>query len=160
MRKLSKKEWVAVAVAIAFIGYMFFGAEVSGLIAQLSTNSEQTMDTQTEGGEATGVQVQDVVVGNGTAVEPGKRVSVNYVLKLTDGTVLQDSKVVSAGAPFSFTLGVDRLIAGWEMGIVGMKTGGKRIIVVPPELGYGAQANGPIPANSTLVFEIEVVEVQ
>jgi FKBP-type peptidyl-prolyl cis-trans isomerase len=102
--------------------------------------------------------ITDTVVGSGAEATPGKTVSVNYVGMLQDGTVFDAS--ANHGSPITFTLGSGQVIPGWEQGIAGMKVGGKRHLVIPPDLGYGAQANGPIPANSTLVFDVELVAVQ
>ena len=104
-----------------------------------------------------GLVVQDELVGTGAEARYGDTVSVNYTGRLEDGTVF-DTSVGKAPFP-PFVLGTGYVIPGWDQGLVGMKAGGKRLLIVPPELAYGAQANGPIPANSTLIFEVELVKV-
>ena len=105
-----------------------------------------------------GLVVQDVVVGNGKIAENGDTLSAHYVGALEDGTVFDNS--YDRGQPIQFVLGSGQLIQGWELGLVGMKERGKRRLVVPPELGYGAQGAGnTIPPNATLFFEIELVDV-
>ena len=91
-------------------------------------------------------------------VKQGQLVSVHYILSLSDGTVIQNSK--DLGTPFQFTLGAGDVIPGWEMGFVGMKVGGVRTITIPPELAYGANQVGPIPPNSTLIFTIELIDAK
>ena len=109
--------------------------------------------TETNAG---GVIIKDMVVGSGAEVKSGDKVSVNYILALSDGTVVQNSK--DFGQAFSFTLGAGEVIPGWEQGFAGMKIGGVRTITIPPELAYGSQQVGPIPPNSTLVFTIELLD--
>ena len=88
----------------------------------------------------------------------GDTVLVHYTGKLEDGTVFDSS--VERGVPFSFTLGENRVIAGWEQGILGMKVGEKKTLNIPPELGYGAMGvPGVIPANATLIFDVELVDI-
>jgi len=101
--------------------------------------------------------VQDLVVGTGAVAVTGDVVTVNYVGTLTNGTKFDSS--YDRNQPFTFRLGAGAVIAGWDQGVVGMKVGGKRRLTIPPSLGYGSQANGPIPANSTLVFEIELLSI-
>jgi FKBP-type peptidyl-prolyl cis-trans isomerase len=104
-------------------------------------------------------------VGTGTAATPGSLVSVLYVGKLSDGTTF-DSSAAHGNAPLTFTLGQQGLIAGFQIGVNGMKVGGERIMSIPSELGYGAQAvtdaSGTviIPANSTLLFDVKLVDVK
>ena len=159
MRKLSKIEWVAASIAVVFIAYMFFSGSIVSLFTNVNgnnmTNNQASVSAAST--QSSSVQTQDVVVGTGPVIEKGMQVAVNYVLRLQDGTLIQDSKQVGGGQPFNFILGGGQLIPGWEMGVTGMRVGGKRVITIPPELGYGAAAQGPIPANSTLVFDIEVV---
>jgi FKBP-type peptidyl-prolyl cis-trans isomerase len=88
----------------------------------------------------------------------GDTVSVVYIGVLPDGTVF-DSSDSHGGTPITFTIGAGRVIPGWEQGLIGMQEGGRRLLAIPPSLGYGAQPNGPIPANSTLLFDIQLVKV-
>lgn len=107
----------------------------------------------------------DIRVGTGTDATPPRRLTVNYTGWLYDplrpeqkGTQF-DSSV--GRAPFSFTLGVGQVIRGWDQGVVGMKVGGQRRLVLPPELGYGSTGSPPaIPPNASLVFDIELLDVQ
>ena len=99
-----------------------------------------------------------IAEGDGETAKNGMQVSVHYRGRLTDGTVFDDSQ--KRGTPFSFTLGSGQVIPGWEQGIAGMKIGEKRVLTIPPELGYGAAgAGGVIPPNATLVFDVELVSV-
>jgi len=100
--------------------------------------------------------VQDEVVGTGATAAAGDVISVNYTGKLDNGTVFDTSV---GKKPFEFTLGIGQVIPGWDQGVAGMKVGGKRILIIPPSLAYGAQAVGPIPPNSTLTFEVELLSV-
>jgi FKBP-type peptidyl-prolyl cis-trans isomerase len=102
--------------------------------------------------------IQDEVVGTGTEATAGKSVTVNYAGTLTNGTKFDSS--YDRGTPFSFNLGAGEVIQGWDQGVAGMKVGGKRKLTIPPGLGYGAQTVGSIPANSTLIFEIELLSVE
>jgi FKBP-type peptidyl-prolyl cis-trans isomerase len=106
-----------------------------------------------------GLKYTDDTVGTGTEAVPGKTVSVHYTGWLLDGTKFDSSR--DRNQPFSFPLGGGRVIKGWDEGVAGMKVGGKRTLVIPPALGYGAQgAGGVIPANATLKFEVELLDVK
>ena len=99
-----------------------------------------------------------IAEGDGETAKNGMQVSVHYQGRLTDGTIFDDSQ--KRGTPFSFTLGSVQVIPGWEQGVAGMKIGEKRVLTIPPELGYGASgAGGVIPPNATLVFDVELVAV-
>jgi peptidylprolyl isomerase len=99
----------------------------------------------------------DLLVGDGPEVEPGNRVSVHYVAKLIDGTVVDQTQ----RQPFEFTVGRGEVIPGWDRGLVHMHVGGKRRLVVPPDLAYGARGVPPkIPPNATLVFDIELLAIE
>lgn len=107
---------------------------------------------------ASQVMYGDIVTGSGAEVKAGSKVVMNYRLWLTNGTLADDS--YARGQAFAFTEGEHRVISGIEAGILGMRSGGKRRIVVPPAGGYGDKAQGPIPANSVLVFDVEVGQAQ
>ena len=99
-----------------------------------------------------------IAEGDGETAKNGMQVSVHYQGRLTDGTIFDDSQ--KRGTPFSFTLGSGQVIPGWEQGIAGMKIGEKRVLTIPPELGYGAAGAGEvIPSNATLIFDVELIAV-
>lgn len=105
------------------------------------------------------LQSTDETVGTGATAQEGSTITVKYTGMLADGTVF-DSTDKHGGQPATFTLAKGQLIDGWVQGIPGMKVGGKRKLVIPPALGYGAAGNGSIPPNSTLTFEIELLDVK
>ncbi len=107
---------------------------------------------------ASGLQYKDVVVGNGVVAQQGNTVSVQYTGWLTNGTKFDSS--LDRQQAFEFALGQGSVIKGWDEGVAGMKVGGTRILVIPPDLGYGAAAQGTIPANSTLVFEVQLIAIK
>jgi FKBP-type peptidyl-prolyl cis-trans isomerase FkpA len=100
---------------------------------------------------------QDLITGTGTAAASGRTVSVNYTGWLTDGTQFDTS---IGKTPLTFTLGSGEVIQGWELGILNMKVGGKRRLVIGSDLGYGAGGNGAIRPNQTIVFDIQLLSVQ
>lgn len=106
-----------------------------------------------------GLKIEDEVIGTGTAAKAGDSVSVQYTGWLTNGTKFDSS--FDHGQAFTFLLGGGQVIKGWDEGVVGMKAGGKRRLTIPAALAYGNQsvANGLIPANSTLIFEVELVSI-
>lgn len=101
--------------------------------------------------------IDDVKIGNGEEVKNGDTVTVHYIGTLQDGTEFDNS--IKRGEPFSFKVGKGQVIKGWEEGLIGMKVGGQRILVIPPEKAYGEKGIGPIPGNTTLVFSIELLEI-
>ena len=105
-----------------------------------------------------GMRITDVRVGEGRTAEPGHAVTVHYSLMLGDGTLVDSS--YNRGEPFTFDLGAGDVIAGWDLGVAGMQEGGRRQLMVPPELGYGIDGAGPIPGYATLLFDIELIEVE
>src|SRR5215813_4703714 len=110
-----------------------------------------------------GLKYTDAKTGDGATAKAGNKVSVHYTGWLSDsgakGKKFDSS--VDRGQPFQFTLGAHQVIAGWDEGVAGMKVGGKRTLIIPPELGYGARgAGGVIPPNATLIFDVELLGVQ
>jgi len=107
-----------------------------------------------------GLQIIDEVVGTGAEAIEGDNVAVNYIGTLTNGTKFDSS--YDRNEPFSFILGLGQVIKGWDQGVLGMKIGGKRKLIIPPALAYGEQGagGGVIPPNSTLIFEVELLGIQ
>ncbi len=104
------------------------------------------------------LKIEDLKVGTGVAAISGKKVTVNYLGTLTDGTKFDSS--YDRNLTFSFNLGAGEVIQGWDQGIVGMKVGGKRKLTIPSSLGYGTTGAGNvIPPNATLIFEVELLKV-
>lgn len=102
---------------------------------------------------------QDIKVGTGESAITGKNVTVNYIGYLINGTKFDSS--YDRGIPFAFNLGVGQVIKGWDQGVVGMKIGGKRRLIIPSTLGYGEKGAGEvIPTNATLVFDIELLKIE
>ena len=121
------------------------------LIAVSCSKEKQTMNN--------GLVIEDIKIGDGQEVEKFNIVIVNYTGLLEDGTKF-DSSLNPGRSPFRFTVGAGQVIKGWDEGLMGMKVGGKRKLTIPPELGYGSRDNGPIPANSTLIFEIDLLGIE
>jgi FKBP-type peptidyl-prolyl cis-trans isomerase len=110
-----------------------------------------------------GLKYTDTKTGDGATARAGNKVSVHYTGWLSDngakGKKFDSS--VDRGQPFQFTLGAHEVIAGWDEGVAGMKVGGKRTLTIPPELGYGSRGHpGAIPPNATLIFDVELLQVQ
>ena len=121
------------------------------LIAVSCSKEKQTMNN--------GLVIEDIKIGDGQEVEKFNIVTVNYTGLLEDGTKF-DSSLNPGRTPFRFTVGAGQVIQGWDQGLIGMKIGGTRKLTIPPELGYGSRDNGPIPANSTLIFEIDLLGIE
>jgi peptidylprolyl isomerase len=112
-------------------------------------NKETVMDS--------GLKYTDLVEGTGASPEKGQLVTVHYTGTLEDGTKFDSSR--DRGEPFKFKIGVGQVIKGWDEGVASMKVGGRRQLTIPPELGYGSRGIGPIPPNSTLLFDVELLKV-
>jgi FKBP-type peptidyl-prolyl cis-trans isomerase len=164
---------VVIAVFFIFPGLSPFGSPTAPAVAtstaQVSndqtTNPMQMSSTSMPQGNVTQLQVTDETVGTGATAAAGDSVTVNYVGMLTDGTVF-DASANHGSTGFTFTLGAGQVIPGWDQGVAGMKEGGKRELVIPASLAYGASgitdpSTGKviIPPNATLVFEVELVKV-
>jgi FKBP-type peptidyl-prolyl cis-trans isomerase len=106
-----------------------------------------------------GLRYAELAIGQGELAEPGRRVVIHYVGTLVDDSVFDSSR--ERGAPFEFALGKSQVIRGFEEGVTGMRVGGKRRLVIPPELGYGERGSPPkIPPSSVLIFEVELLDVK
>jgi FKBP-type peptidyl-prolyl cis-trans isomerase FkpA len=105
-----------------------------------------------------GLEYTDETIGTGPTPTTGAQVTVHYVGTLTDGSKFDSSR--DRDEPFTFAIGEGEVIAGWDEGVMSMQVGGKRTLTIPPQLGYGAAgAGGVIPPNATLIFEVELLEV-
>jgi peptidylprolyl isomerase len=170
---------VGIAVVVAVV-LLFFGQKIFSLFTTSNAlSSEQltattTMETTSTGDQTnsasdsmqpqtvanpTQLETKDIVVGTGAEAKAGDTVTVQYVGKLTNGTVF-DASLNHGTDGFSFNLGGGQVIKGWDEGVAGMKVGGKRELIIPASLGYGAQAVGSIPANSTLIFEVDLIGIK
>lgn len=116
------------------------------------------IDSTNPNGTVQKLIIDDVIIGTGAAAVVGNRVTVHYVGTLPNGQEFDNSR--KRGETFSFILGDNKVIAGWEEGVLGMQVGGKRILVIPAEKGYGDAGFGPIPGGATLVFAIELLGIE
>lgn len=121
-------------------------------------NQNQVFEDAKKSQEVTELKVEDIKVGDGVEAKEGKKLTVHYSGTLLDGTEFDSS--YERGESFSFNLGQAQVIKGWDQGLVGMRVGGKRKLIIPPQLGYGSRKVGKIPPNSTLVFEVELLSVE
>ncbi|MFZ2484732.1 MAG: FKBP-type peptidyl-prolyl cis-trans isomerase [Minisyncoccia bacterium] len=151
MKTLNKNQGIAVAAGMVFLAYLLF----SGPIMNLFNPSSQDASAEVP---QTGVNVQDVVVGTGPEASSGDTLTVHYIGTLADGKVFDSS--VDRNVPFVFTIGTGSVIRGWDEGLIGMKVGGKRELIIAPDYGYGPQGVGPIPPNSTLYFQVELLDAK
>ena len=150
MKTLNKNEWIAVIISIFVVGFFFIFGQ--SLVSVFTSKTSQNMISQTPQ-----VTISDEVIGSGDLALSGNRVVVHYTGRFVDGKVFDS--FVTRGEPFQFVLGVGQVIKGWDEGIVGMKVGGERKLIIPAELGYGSNAVGPIPANSTLHFQVALIGI-
>ena len=152
---------IAVALALVVVAIFFIFPGLSPFGQPEATTQPQPITTTTMPTENSDqLQVTDEVVGTGAEAVAGDSVTVQYVGSLTNGTVF-DASANHGTTGFTFNLGAGQVIKGWDQGIVGMKEGGKRKLIIPAAFAYGSQAIGNvIPANSTLVFEVELLKVQ
>jgi peptidylprolyl isomerase len=117
-----------------------------------STTEQETVITT-----PSGLQYVDLQEGTGAIPQAGQVVTVHYTGTLENGTKFDSS--YDRNRPFQFKLGAGQVIKGWDEGLATMKVGSKRKLIIPPDLGYGSRPVGPIPANSTLIFEVELLSI-
>ncbi|MFA6608721.1 MAG: FKBP-type peptidyl-prolyl cis-trans isomerase [Candidatus Paceibacterota bacterium] len=146
-----KKEyiWIGGVVVVIMVGIYLMNSEKG-----INNNTNTNMTT------ASGLTIEDEVVGTGAEAMSGDNVTVHYVGQLTDGKIFDASRN-HGDQGFTFKLGAGQVIKGWDEGVAGMKVGGKRKLTIPADLAYGNQdvGGGLIPANSTLIFEVELLSV-
>ncbi len=133
--------------------------QTRGAPAEITYARDLDVDLDRMTRQPSGLYVQDLDAGGGEAAAPGRLAVVHYTGWLPDGTQFDSSH--DRGEPFAFQLGAGQVIQGWDDGVEGMRTGGRRRLVIPSELAYGeAGAGGVIPPNATLVFEVQLLEVR
>lgn len=165
-----KPSQTAIAVTLALVVVIIFfivpglspfgGSAPANEPAPITIETNQTPSATMPSEPITQLQVNDEITGTGTAAASGDTVTVDYVGSLTSGAVFDASKNHGTTG-FTFVLGAGQVIKGWDLGVVGMKEGGKRMLFIPASLAYGDQAIGNvIPANSALIFEVELLKVQ
>lgn len=134
---------------------------VTNQIAQAESNPPMNAIPQNDPNvitTASGLRYTDLIEGTGASPQTGQRVRVHYTGTLEDGTKFDSSR--DRNRPFDFTIGVGQVIRGWDEGVATMKVGGRRQLIIPPDLGYGARgAGGVIPPNATLIFDVELLQV-
>jgi len=147
------------AFALGVLAYSLIFKNKMPETTNQNQNQQTEQLTQTSNNyDIQGMKVEVLKEGTGEASKTGDTVSVHYVGTLENGTKFDSS--IDRGEPFSFKLGENRVIQGWELGVLGMKVGEKRKLTIPANLAYGNQAvGGVIPANATLIFEVELIEI-
>lgn len=164
VKEKSTRIFILSIVGAFVLSSLGFSALVIWELSKGSQQQSQTADIQKQLEDQLKQQQQekletkDIKVGQGRAVKKGDEVTVNYVGKLTDGKQFDSS--YDRKKPFTFLVGDGEVIQGWEQGILGMKVGGERKLVIPPSLGYGSNDTPEIPANSTLVFTIKLLSIK
>jgi peptidylprolyl isomerase len=152
---------LVVALVVAVVVVTAGGDDDDGGSTEISTDLSSKPDVPIPDGEPpTELDIIDVVEGDGAEAKAGDTVSVQYVgVNYSNGQQFDASW--DSGQPFEFELGAGSVIPGWDQGVEGMKVGGRRELIIPPDLGYGAQGQPPdIPPNETLVFVIDLLDVQ
>jgi len=157
----NEKIGVFIAVVVAFFFLLFAFGLFSGRNNTNSLNDAYSDSDNQNNGDSEEVEklsITELKSGDGVMATQGSFVTVNYEGFLVDGTKFDSS--IDRGEPFIFLLGSGQVIKGWDQGLEGMKVGGVRKLIIPSALGYGSKQAGSIPPNSTLIFEVELLEVQ
>ena len=148
--------WITGLTILALAGCG--GSEDYPAPRQEALDTAPQIDASTMTELASGLSVLDVVEGDGDEAMPGQRVTVHYTGWFLEGEKFDSS--LDRGQPFPFALGAGHVIAGWDEGVAGMRVGGWRRLVIPPKMAYGEAGRSGIPPNSTLVFDVELVDVE
>lgn len=156
IKKRTRNEQIAVAVGLVVVtATIIVPSFAFGIIETLfRAGGEESLRSD----NVSELIVRDIVPGNGAEVRSGDTLTIHYVGSLSDGTIFDRS--TDDSVPFSFTQGSGKVIPGLDQGVLGMKEGGIRLLIIPPELGYGELSYGPVPADSVLLFEIELLSVE
>lgn len=181
MYKINKYEAAGIGISIGAMALALFlmrldgGLDVTNILARsaeqgdqsaavvVSENGVEGMPSALDGaisgnGSVNKLVVTDIAIGNGDAVEEGDEVTVNYIGTLQNGQEFDNT--YKKGSAFTFEVGDSKVIEGWNLGIVGMKEGGQRVIIIPSEMAYGSAGFGPIPGNATVVYAMELLEIK
>lgn len=181
MIKFSKFEAIGIALAVGAMALALFLMRLDGTLEQRGSLADRFFggDTQSagvivskNGVEGVGVALEDAIAGNrveklvvtdirvgtGVAVKEGDTISVNYIGTLQNGQEFDNT--YKKGEAFTFTVGDNKVLQGWEEGVLGMQVGGQRILIIPSSMAYGSKGYGPIPANATVVYAIELVSIK
>ena len=145
------------AGAVMALALVVAGASAAGMSIATAQSIGKTMTTPS------GLQITDTKLGTGATPKQGQTCVMHYTgwLYQNGAKGKKFDSSVDRGQPFEFPLGMHRVIAGWDEGVATMKVGGRRTLIIPPELGYGARgAGGVIPPNATLIFDVELLQVQ
>lgn len=158
----------AVVIILIGVGVWLFAGRIKNNNPENISNSDSSLNETVPDDDSekeliemeNGLRFRDIIAGSGREINDGDTAVVNYMGTLASGVKFDSS--YDRGQTFEFTLGAGEVIAGWDIGVKGMKVGGKRLLVIPPQLGYGNNevGGGIIPANSILVFEVELVGVK
>lgn len=174
---INKFEAIGVALSIGAmaLALFFIRADQNLEVALVDQNNQQAAIVVAEGendrevisdalrqavdskGNVEKLLIDDITLGTGDEVVAGDSITVNYIGALQSGQQFDNS--YTKGTPFTFTVGAGKVIKGWDEGVLGMKKGGQRILVIPSSLGYGKTGYGPIPADATLVFTVELLSI-
>lgn len=177
MKPISEQESIALVLALVVVAMTFFGLMGNPFaqkesIALESGKDPVVIDTQNDpeaaarvlqaasdsSGNVTELLIEDAKVGTGPQVRKGDTIAVHYMGALKDGTRFDDSTL--RGEPFVFTVGAGSVIPAWDTGVIGMRKGGERVLVVPPSLAYGARGLGAVPPNATILFSITLLDIR
>jgi peptidylprolyl isomerase len=152
MTKSQEKKFLLIALSILIIIVaIIYGPNFLEKLSAPSDIGKENIMTNDE------LIITDLEIGSGPEVKAGDTISIHYHGTLQDGTVFDSS--VQRGTPFETTIGVGQVIVGWDEGVPGMKVGGKRQLIIPPSKAYGNRTMGDIPANSTLIFDVELLDI-
>jgi FKBP-type peptidyl-prolyl cis-trans isomerase len=150
---------VVLAIALLALSVLLVAQTAAKKAAAKPATSTPSKVTGAPTKTASGLEYWDIKAGTGATAQSGQHVKVDYTGWLTNGKKFDSS--VGTGKPFDFKLGASQVIKGWDEGVAGMKVGGKRQLRIPPDLAYGAAGYPPvIPANSTLIFDVQLVDVK